>query len=201
MDETPTGVLHTYPCGVGNRDTHIMTTFKQTRKVGVAGSFQNQMMGNNSSVPVIGKGATILMYSDRHAYQVTWVSDCGTRCHIAPAIMKYVGTGYGDEQYEYQGYKEYHEEIVWRDKKGWCRVINDIKYEPSFERTLDAKYNGRHWFGFHADDTAKEMGVDNLFNPDTCRLNLVQGFTKPIKRYSSVSILFGVIDEYRDPSF
>lgn len=178
-----------------------MTTFKQTRKVGVAGGFFNQLMGNNSSVPVVGKGATMLMYSDRYAYQVTWVSDCGTKCFIAPAIMKYVGSGYGDEQYEYQGYQEYHEEIVWRNKKGWCKVIHDIKYEPAFERILDAKYNGRHWFGFHADDTAKEMGVDNLFNPDTCKLNLVQGFTKPITRYSSVSILFGTMDEYRDPSF
>jgi len=178
-----------------------MTTFKQTRKVGVAGGFFNQLMGNNSSVPVVGKGATILLYSDREAYQVTYVSDCKTKCYIAPAIMKYVGSGYGDEKYEYQGYREYHEEIVWRDKKGWCRVINDIKYEPSFERILDAKYNGRHWFGYHADDTAKEMGVNNLFDAETGRLNIVQGFTKPIKRYSSVSILFGVMDEYRDPSF
>lgn len=177
------------------------TTFKQTRKVGVAGSFQNQMMGNNSSRPIVGKGATILMYSDRYAYQVTWVSDCGTKCRINKADMKYIGTSYGDERYEYIGHSEgLGEEIVWKGTKGWCRVMNDIKYEPKFERLLNKEF-GRRWFGFHADKLAKEMGVDNLFNPDTCRLNLVKGFTKPITRYSSVSIIFGLMDEYSDPSF
>jgi hypothetical protein len=179
-----------------------MTTFKQTRKVGVAGGFFNQLMGNNSSVPVVGKGATILMYSDRDAYQVTWVSDCGTKCHINPAIMKYTGTGYGDERYEYQGYREdCYQEIVWH-KGAWCQVENHIKYEPKFERMMNEKFHdkGKYWFGSNADDEAKAMGINNLFNED-CRLNLVAGITKMIKRYHKVSILFGSIDKYRDPSF
>ena len=40
---------------------------KQKRKVGVAGGFINQMMGNNSTTPIVGEGATILHYSDRSA--------------------------------------------------------------------------------------------------------------------------------------
>jgi len=91
-----------------------MKTLKQKRKVGVAGSFINQLMGNNSTLPKVGEGATIMYYSDREAYQVTWVSDCGTKCKINPAIMKYVGSGYGDERYEYQGYQDYHYDVVWR---------------------------------------------------------------------------------------
>lgn len=178
-----------------------MENFKQNRKIGVAGSFQNQIMGNNSSRPVVGQGATILLYSDRHAYQVTWVSDCGTSCKISPAKMKYVGTSYGDERYEYQGYNDnYSETLVWKANKGWCKVSNEIKYEPKFERLLDEKI-GRGWFGFHAAKVAKEMGVENLFNSQTCGLNLVPGFTKTITRYHSISILFGVMDEYNDPSF
>ena len=177
-----------------------MTTFKQTRKVGVAGGFFNQLMGNNSSVPVVGEGATILMYSDRDAYQVTWVSDCGTKCHINPAKMKYVGSGYGDEKYEYEGYSDYYLELEWR-KNGWCIVTMDIKYEPSFERIMKQEYGGNHWFGYHAEKMAILMGCDNLFSSETGRLNLVEGITKKIKRYSSVSILFGEMNQYRDPSF
>ena len=84
-----------------------MTTLRQKTKVGVDGSLMNQLMGNNSTLPKVGEGATIMYYSDREAYQVTWVSDCGTKCKINPAIMKYVGSGYGDEKYEYQGYRDY----------------------------------------------------------------------------------------------
>ena len=79
-----------------------MTTLRQKTKVGVDGSLMNQLRGNNSTLPKVGEGATIMYYSDRSAYQVTWVSDCGTKCKINPAIMKYVGSGYGDEKYEYK---------------------------------------------------------------------------------------------------
>ena len=33
---------------------------RQTRKIGVAGGFINQVMGNNTSIPKVGEGATIL---------------------------------------------------------------------------------------------------------------------------------------------
>jgi hypothetical protein len=179
-----------------------MENFKQTRKVGVAGGFFNQMMGNNSSRPVVGEGATVLMYSDRDAYQVTWVSDCGTQCIINPAIMKYTGTNYGDETYEYQGYHEGGwEEVVWH-KGSWCKVEGHIKYEPKFERMMNEKYidKGKYWYGSDADNEAKSMGVENLFN-EYCKLNVVSGITKMIKRYNKISILFGSMNQYRDPSF
>ena len=35
---------------------------KQSRKVGVAGGLINQIMGNNSTDPKVGEGATILKY-------------------------------------------------------------------------------------------------------------------------------------------
>lgn len=52
-----------------------VTDFKQKRSVGSAGGFFNQLMGNNASLPEVGKGATILHYSDRSAYEVLEVSD------------------------------------------------------------------------------------------------------------------------------
>ena len=50
--------------------------FKQKgEKIGAAGGFFNQLMSHNSTVPVVGEGATILLYSDRHAYEVLAVDE------------------------------------------------------------------------------------------------------------------------------
>lgn len=49
-------------------------TFKQTEKIN-EGSFQNRLMGNNSTEPKVGEGMTKLMYSDRIPYEVLEVSD------------------------------------------------------------------------------------------------------------------------------
>ncbi len=65
---------------------------RQTRRVGVAGGFFNQLMGNNSTEPVVGKGCTILMYSDRDPYQVIDVSEDGNKCTIQAMNYKFVGS-------------------------------------------------------------------------------------------------------------
>ena len=50
--------------------------FKQKgTRIGSAGGFFNQLMSHNTSVPVVGEGATELLYSDRHAYEVLEVDE------------------------------------------------------------------------------------------------------------------------------
>jgi hypothetical protein len=51
------------------------TKFQQRAKVGVAGSFHNQLMSNNATLPEVGKGATELHYTDRTCYEVIEVSE------------------------------------------------------------------------------------------------------------------------------
>ena len=90
----------------------------QKRKVGVAGGFINQMMGNNSTLPVVGEGATILMYSDRHAYEVIEVSDDSSKCVIRTMDCKFEGESYGDERYSYPiNEKNNTSTIEWSEKK------------------------------------------------------------------------------------
>lgn len=168
-----------------------MTTLRQKTKVGVSGSFINQLMGNNSSLPVVGNGATIMSYSDREAFQVTWVSDCGTKCKINPAIMKYVGSGYGDEKYEYQGYRDYSYDVAWR-RGAWYKVYNVVVFEDAFMESMEGK---GIW-----EDEVKAMGLGDLYTEDV-RLNIIPSVTKYKKEYEKISILFGRMDEYRDPSF
>jgi hypothetical protein len=49
----------------------------QKYPLGIAGSFHNQIMANNSSLPEVGKGATELRYTDRAVYDVIEVSKDG----------------------------------------------------------------------------------------------------------------------------
>lgn len=52
------------------------TNFTQKgKRIGSAGGFFNQLMSHNCSVPVVGQGATELLYSDRYAYEVLEVNE------------------------------------------------------------------------------------------------------------------------------
>jgi hypothetical protein len=181
-----------------------MTTLKQKVKVGGAGSFINQLMGNNSTLPKVGEGATIMYYSDREAYQVTWVSDCGTKCKINPAIMEYVGSGYGDEKYEYRGYRDCSEEVVWY-RGSWCIVHEKVLFEPKFIEMMNEKHGTTLWYDEEVNAETKSMGLTETVYNDVDYgpyLNkVIKGVTKAKKSYEKISIIFGRIDKYRDPSF
>ena len=172
---------------------------KQSRKVGVAGGFINQVMGNNSSTPVVGKGATILSYSDRHAYEVTSVSNNGNSCTIRKMDTTFVGSGYGDERYTYQSNSENHTyTLEWNSKKNkWCKVYFTIEIIKS----LMNQYNKK--FGWGSLDILLEdngLTYDDIADGEG-NYKLIDGLTKQYKNMEPTSIIFGVMEEYRDPSF
>lgn len=175
---------------------------RQTRKVGVAGGFFNQLMGNNSTTPKVGEGATILMYSDREAYEVIEVSADGDSCVIRSMNCKFVGSAYGDEQYEYKsnpnGYKM---TIVWNARKGcWCHQTKRVDIIKSLSDRL-YKEHGYNW----GDHLPNGITYQELMEGDSdgvhTKLKIVDGVTKEYTELSKVSIIFGVMEQYRDPSF
>lgn len=172
----------------------------QTRKVGVAGGFINQMMGNNSSTPKVGEGATILMYSDRHAYEVIAVDEDSLECTIRTMNTKYVGSGYGDEQYTYSsGLDNATSTIAWNEKRQcWGYVSHTVQIIKALASRLYKEY-GYGWTEF------LPVSYDSLIDGEklgvNTKLKLVDGVTKMYRNFSAVSIIFGIMDEYRDPSF
>ena len=50
------------------------------------GSLMNHLKSNNPTPPVVGEGATELMWTDRKAYFVNWVSDDKKECILERAI-------------------------------------------------------------------------------------------------------------------
>ena len=161
------------------------TTAKiQRTKIGTAGSFHNQLMGNNSTIPVAGQMATIMMYTDRHVVEVIEVSKDGKTVTINDLRPKQVDwqDGYCGNQrsdFESEGNKPYR--IVWRNG-AWRNVCQMVSLT----------------------DAAMELSNEDrqkLFDDETCYLKLVPGLTFVKKSFPKISILFGVAKYYRDPSF
>ena len=179
---------------------------KQSRKVGVAGGFINQMMGNNSTTPKVGEGATILMYSDRHANEVTWVAEDGLSCKIRSMDCKFVGSGYGDERYTYHSNpKNHNKTLEWSNKK---QCWGEVGYSVEIIKALGNKYYKKYGYGW-TDVLLKECNIesyDHLYeNPNADNFynqkKLIKGVTKKYKNFNKISIIFGVMEEYRDPHF
>ncbi len=181
---------------------------KQTRKVGVAGGFINQMMGNNSSEPVVNEGATILMYSDRTAHEVIWVSDDGMQCVIRKMDAKNIGTSYGDERYTYKSNTENHTTTLeWSNKK---QCWGSVGYSVEIIKSLANKYNKKFGYGstkYLLADYGIESYQHLYANPNDedgnhyNQMMIIQGLTKKYKNFNKISIIFGIMEEYRDPSF
>jgi hypothetical protein len=176
---------------------------KQTRKVGVAGGFINQMMGNNSTEPKVGEGATLLSYSDRHANEVIEVSDDGSSCKIRAMECTYVGSGYGDERYTYKSDPEGGvTDLEWNEKKSkWCIVWYETRLIKALQKRLFAEHDYDMWShlpnGLTFDDLLDENGNRGAYT----NFKLIDGVTKRYKRMRPVSVIFGVMEQYRDPSF
>lgn len=183
----------------------------QRRKVGVAGSFQNQMMGNNATEPKVGEGATILSYSDRSAYEVIWVSEDGNECRIRAMKCNYVGKSYGDERYEYESDPEGSTMTLRYNAKRqkWQRISVVRRIVKARMKELQAKYGVWRWseglmpeYGVTIDDICyKETDPEYNHYSAYNQYKLIPGLTKDYEEKHNVSIIFGMMDQYRDPSF
>ena len=177
---------------------------KQTRKIGVSGGFINQMMGNNKTEPVVGEGATILHYSDRSAYEVIEVSEDGNSCVIRKMDTTFVGSGYGDERYTYQSNPENHTQTLeWNAKKSkWCSVYHHTQIIKSLAKKYDVKY-GWGWMDILLSEHGLEYQdiIDSDYDGAYTKFKIIDGLTKQYKVLDPISIIFGEMEEYRDPHF
>lgn len=92
------------------------------------GSFFNYLMANSMSVPEIGKGATILHWTDRAAYFVNSVSDDGKTVEIERAkAVRVDNNGVGDAQdYRYERDPNAQPEIIKFRYGKWRQVYKEL---------------------------------------------------------------------------
>lgn len=183
-------------------------TFKQTAKVGVAGSLFNQLMANNQSIPEVGKGATQLHnYSDRSCYEVIEVSpdlktvrleELDAEAAVKPSpighqnwILKPTGR-FITVEWKYGSWKRIGRPIVFTKK--FVEEANDngfFSVAAYLQKNYSEVYKEIYFF------KDKEGREQHSVMP--CKV--VEGITRQSKTYKTIKLLFGVKDYYYDWEF
>lgn len=163
------------------------TTFKQTKKVGVAGSFFNQLRGNNTSRPVVGKGATVMHYTDRSCYEVIEVSADGMTAKLEELDARHDSTkpgGMGHQNWILVPTGRFIT-VSWRHN-AWRRRSETVEFTKEFSKQVESRTM--------TTEERKEIFVDG-------EITLIPGKTELKVKWSKISILFGSKDYYYDWSF
>jgi hypothetical protein len=173
-----------------------MENLKQTKKVGNAGSFINQMMGNNASAPIVGEWATLMHYTDRSVAKVVEVSEDGKTAKLqnyeAKAGAKEGGHGMGHQNWVFDAIEGSIETLVWL-RGAWRTPINEIVFTKEYLDNCPTFSPAR--------SLTKEQ-LDEIYDGDIWPRKVVEGITRAKKSHSKpVSILFGTCDYYYDWSF
>jgi hypothetical protein len=168
-----------------------MKDMKQTSKVmKTTGSFMNYLMGNNSTILVVGKGATILHWTDRSAYEVMSVSeDLKTVVVRQYNPQRIDGLGMSESQeysYEPENLNPCEETIVWK-WNAWRKVHKKIMFTKEYSSTI-----GPNWF--------RSEDSKNCYD-ENANLKLIEGKTHVVTEYEKINILWGVKRHYYDFSF
>lgn len=182
------------------RKTMTVANFKQTKKVGVSGSFINQMMGNNASTPEVGKGATLLHYTDRSVCEVIEVSEDGMKAKLEYLETIWDNTlsgGMGHQNWKHLPTGNFFE-VVWR-KNGWYSIGTEVSF------TKQVRYEAAEaGFGFciarYLESKSPEL-LRSVYDGDVWPRKVVEGITKSRVKYNKREILFGTMDYHYDWSF
>lgn len=170
------------------------TTKIQKAKVGVAGSFFNQLMSNNASIPVVGKGATRMHYSDRSCYEVIEVSADGKSVKLEALEAKWDNTkegGMGHQNWILEPTNRFCE-VVWRNN-AWQVKGSAIEFTKEFRK----KHEGVNSFAQQLTDEERKA----VYNGEVFPSNVVEGITYKKTTYSKMPLLFGEKNYYYDWSF
>ncbi len=159
----------------------------QRSKVGIAGSFINQLMGNNATLPEVGKGATILHYTDRSAYEVVEVSADGKTCRLQSLNARWndkLPGGMGHQNWLLEPTDSFMT-LSWK-WGAWRQKSERVMFTEEYAATLGPKFSGS--------DDQKRCFIDG-------EMVVVDGITELKVEWHPVKVIFGRKDYYYDWSF
>lgn len=172
----------------------------QKHKIGVAGSFTNQCLSNNSTTPVVGEGATRMHYTDRSCYEVLSVSEDGKTA----VLLDLTATADKSKSLGQHGHQEWiltptgnTTTVTWRNN-AWRIVGQEIEYTKEYIQ--QCKEQGITCIGLWLYKNDPEL-FNKIYGTHPFPKNVVEGITKSKKTYSKINIVFGIKDYYYDWSF
>lgn len=146
------------------------------------GSFVNHMLSGTEAMPVVGQGATILMWSDRHAYEVVSVSNDGRRAIIERCKTRIISGSEMDGSAKY-----------------------DLSETEGVKTELRYRYGGWYIVGYDVIvtdwDKFDSLSPSERLDERSGKWAIISGVTEKKTVFSKVSIAWGRKDEYRDPTF
>lgn len=172
---------------------------KQTLKLKNTGSLMNWMMGNNQTLPEVGKGATKLMYSDRHPYEVIEVSKDYKTVKLERLDHEWDKTKAGGEGHQNWILKPTgsYLTIVWK-WGGWKVKGSEIVFTDEYIKDCESKgiVCIAAWLSKNNPELAEKIssGLGRL-------TNVVEGITIKKDTYTKINIIFGHAEYYYDWEF
>jgi hypothetical protein len=175
------------------------STFKQKSKVGVSGNLINQLMGNNSTLPEVGKGATELHYSDRSCYEVIEVSkDCKT------VKLESLDAEWDKSKQGGQGHQNWILKptgnfitVIWRNNAWRIKVKKIVFTDELIKKAGD---NGFFSIGAYLKKCDPELHSE-VYKDDCFPSKVINGVTREKFEYPVIKLLFGVKDYRYDWEF
>ena len=162
---------------------------KQSRKL--EGSFINYLMGNNSTTPEVGKGATLLFHTDRHPAEVLEVSADGKRCVIREMSHKAKPNAGGMGHQDWELIPDLNapkQTLVYRHG-AWRKIVEVVEFEEAWLKSFAT--SRERW------DEEKRIGLID----ENGEAKLIEGVTKLKRYYDKVNILFGRAEYHYDWEF
>jgi hypothetical protein len=169
----------------------------QSQKVGVSGSFINQVFGNNNSEPKVGEYCTFLHYTDRSVgivreYDPKTMIAVVESCHTAADLsIKGLDTGHQHWVHTPSGHTTRYQ----YRKNGWYALGTEVNFTKEFAATIPTAC-----IGIWLRKNNPEL-LEQIYGGHIMPCNVVEGITKAKNTYSKTSILFGAADYYYDWSF
>jgi len=171
----------------------MKTNFRQKAKIGVAGSFFNQLMSNNSSIPELGKGATEMHFTDRTCYEVIKVSKDKKEARLEILVAKYnpeLPHDIGHQNWILEQSGRFIT-VIWK-WNGWKTKRTIVRFTKEYIKNckFDALAKGL---------TPQQHAA--VYGNDIRPKNVIEGLTENAFEYSKINIIFGRKDYYYDWSF
>lgn len=166
-----------------------MKAVQKGKILGEGGSFQNQLMSHNATLPVVGEYCINLLYSDRIAYRVAEVSKDRLKCKVRRCKVEVLD--FYAEVYKEVGLEDQVIELSFRSGN-WYILGEEVVLTKEMEKL--ANENGKEYKRIMRESGAWKDGHVNPF--------VVEGVTRVRKTRTKVNVVFQSSCNYRqDPSF
>lgn len=165
------------------------------------GSLVNQIASNSKTkLPTLNEGATVYLWTDRHAYKVIEVSKDQKSCKIQRFDPERVDDlGMSDcQSYKYEKLTEeiLQLKFLWNQ---WKVVGSRVDFTKKFIK--ESEESGELFPPTYLRKKYGKEMVEKVYDSSAVPVNVVDGITRRRRSYNSISIQFGVLDEHYDFSF